>query len=327
MASCKSTFKWRKVNPLSDKPELRLDIDPNTVTKVGKFVYAGGDLRPNHGLWGSTRAQGVIAVLDIPGMKWSFIELEGYSPRNKQLFACLKDDEIYCLLKVNKPDEVEKQLKLWRFDLVEEEMSEIHAKGESPNLKRCFSCNYLDEQKRFVVFGVHALHGQESCNAVSLLESLSTWKSPRVKGTAPKLLQPYSTWVHESAIYYLAKKALDIHHDQLFLLRLGINDVVTWSNPQPQTHAWLRGFPRFALLQLQVNYLIFGGYHHSNSHGELSLYDPGASRQSDNQTSFKLCCAPVFAMHAGGFGLLDLTGALYVVEEIANDMEKSQGNI
>ena len=278
------------------------------VTRVGKFLYVAGDLW-NRSVFTGNRVT-AVGVLDLPRKHWRWIGFNCHIIKYPKVL--LLDDKMYVFCKQTFRGEQHFQVSL--FDLVEEEWSLCATKGKSPSPRIFFAGDYLERQKRYVVFGGQG--GNAYHNDVHLLVVPECrWVKPETKGQQPEGRYTHGSCVaHGKVFYYGGWGRFRRNMDGLFILTIQPGDKAIWSSVKTNAQDFTR-ISSFALVPFKGKFLLCGGGMEGGWYG-LGVYDHERKEFKDIElppetaNSFGFGSAPFITEDGNAVGLLGGNGKL-----------------
>ena len=176
------------------------------------------------------------------------------------------------------------QLNLSMYDLARNEWSNCPTTGFPPAGLEGFSGDFIQQRKRFVVFGGKKPRSLCISDVVLTLLDVETkrWIHPVVKGEMPSNRSHHGSCVHKGQIYFYGGIGCGRYGDGIRILQLSSRDIATWSKPKIvfdgiipfQLHS-------FALVPFQGVLLFCGGVDKSITGIQtLRIYDPQTGKLS-----------------------------------------------
>ena len=234
------------------------------VNRVGKFLYVTGGLGELNLELPTTPT---VGVLDIYRKEWRWIEYAGSLLSEPKLF--LYNDGVFAFCRGDWSDNWSG--KVSRFDLCLEAWSYCHVQGLGPGYREGCTGDYLEEQKRFVVFAGKNIDGEELNDVHVLAMPGCRWVEPKVKGRSPGVRYRHSSCVYDGVLYYFGGVVQNMFcWDGMFVLRMEQGDVVTWSSIQATENRFHAHSA--AMIAFNGKILLCGGAYVNKS--KCIVYDP-----------------------------------------------------
>ena len=231
--------------------------------KVGRYIYLLGPLCSRSG---TGERWTVVAALDFPRKTWRWIFCPGDVGQGSAIF--LYEDALYMFgirdWRGNSSREMSK------FDLIFEKWSYAGTTGEKPANRSYFSGHFLEQEKRFLVFG-GTYRGMR--NDVHLLQMPQRrWLPLVIKGRPPEPRWQHGSCVHNGVFYcYGGWGHTRRYNDGLHVLRFS-QGVATWSTAGTNADSFTP-LSSYSLVPFGNKLLFCGGYGRDILH-QLSVYDP-----------------------------------------------------
>ena len=270
----------------------------SAVQRVGKFLYVIGSFSKRRK--GELRTIPVVCVIDIRRPKLREIEYRGVKITQPKIF--LYNDALYAYCRNDWSGD--STGKVSHFDLTLREWSYCNTAGNGPGGRNGCSGNYIEQHKRFVVFG--GVAGRVYQNDVHMLAMPDRrWIKPNVKGTPPEKRYNHCSCVHEGAVfYYGGQRPNGLRTHGLFMLTISKMNTITWSSVRLRR---TQEFERHsaAMISFQGRLLLCGGMSsHFLTNKKVSAYDFEAEEFQDVQLPYKVStsfgsAAPAFTIEEG----------------------------